>query len=102
MLQKIKNQNPSPDCSGNPFLEAERSRSHRKRLQRKAGLKLKRNESVLLLSSTPLRLTKTDCFVVLFHKTPRNEGLIVRIRMRFFNFFDGRKHFFLQTQLIDF
>ena len=47
MLQKIKNQNPSPDCSGNPFLEAERSRSHQKRLQRKAGLKLKRNEKRL-------------------------------------------------------
>ena len=102
MLQKIKNQNPSPDCSGNPFLEAERSRSHQKRLQRKAGLQVKRNESVLLLSSTTLRLTKTDCFVVLFHKTPRNDELIVRIRVFFFDFFDGRKHFFFQAQLINF
>lgn len=53
----------SPDCSANPFLEAERSRSHRKRLQRKAGLQVKRSENVLLL--------------------------IVRIRVRFFDFFYG-------------
>lgn len=104
LYYKKSTQNSSPDCSGNPVIASETcvakqsvsingllqtfsKRLRNDRLQRKAGLQVKKAKNVLLLN-------QTDCFVISLCYIPRNDGLIVRIRMYIFNFFDGRKYFF--------